>query len=127
MRHVHGFGQHAQLLRSNQRQRSVRARKIDAAHHHGKGAILLQPAEGRGGLRSTWPAADGHTYPNLPAFQILRHLLPGLLALRPQRVLLDLLKALQQADARPTSTHDTRVTLSESIDLAELKRIHPKL
>ena len=88
---------------------------------------MLQPAEGRGRLRSTRPAADSHTYPNLPAFQFLRHLLPGLLALRPQRVLLDLLKTLQQADARPTSTHDIRVTLSEGIDLAELKRIHPKL
>src|SRR5439155_9293355 len=48
-------------------------------------------------------------------------------ALRPQRVLLDLLKALQQADARPAATHEIRVALFEGIDAKELKRVHLQL
>src|SRR5258708_5765052 len=39
---------------------------------------------------------------------------------------LDLLKTLQQADTRP-ATPDIRVTLFDSIDLAELNRIHTNL
>ncbi len=42
-------------------------------------------------------------------------------------MLLDLLKTLQQADARPATAHDIRITLFEGIDLTELKRVHPKL
>ena len=42
-------------------------------------------------------------------------------------MLLDLLKALQQADARPAAKSDIRVTLFEGIDLAELERTHPQL
>src|SRR5438105_1168494 len=42
-------------------------------------------------------------------------------------MLLDLLNTLQQANARPATTHDMRVTLFEGIDPAELQRVHPKL
>src|SRR5438067_157353 len=127
MRHVHGFGWQAQLLCGDQRQRSVRAGKIDTAYHYGKRAILLQPAEGGGWLRSTWPTPDCHAYPDLPAFQCLWHFLPGLLALHPQWMLLDLLETFQQADTGPAAQPEIRVAFFEGIELAELKRVHLKL
>ncbi len=42
-------------------------------------------------------------------------------------MLLDLFKALQQADAWPVAKPDMRVTLFDGIDLTKLKRVHLKL
>src|SRR6266699_6392472 len=42
-------------------------------------------------------------------------------------MLLDLFNTLQQANARPATTHDIRVILFEGIDPAELQWVHPRL
>src|SRR5215471_3960185 len=42
-------------------------------------------------------------------------------------MLLDLLETFQQADTGPATTHGIRVTSSQGIDLAKLKRVYAEL